>query len=355
MMAGLSAQIAVTRANFTLDLDLAVEPGQIVSVLGPNGAGKSTLLNVLAGLLPISAGRIELNGIVLDDPGQGLFRRPQHRPTGVVFQDYRLFPHQTVLDNIAFGPRARGVHKAGARDRARAWSRLLGVSDLAGRRPRALSGGQAQRVALARALATEPAMLLLDEPLAALDAQSRRDVQATLRAHLRDFAGPVLMVTHDPVDALLLADRLLVIEGGRIRQDASPDEVANRPATPYVAHLLDLNLYQGEVRGGRLRLANGASLVVSGMPDAATALAVLRPSAITVHRHRPTDLSARNAWPGTVTSLTRLGDRVRVHVDGPPDAIADVTAGAVDELGLAEGAAVWLSAKATDIDSYQPG
>jgi molybdate transport system ATP-binding protein len=350
---GLQARIQLSRGAFILDVDLNVSAGQIVSVLGPNGAGKSTLLDVLAGLLPIREGRVQLGEQVLDDPSASVFRRPERRPIGVVFQDYRLFPHQSVLENIAFGARARGASKAEARARARSWLERLDLARFADRRPGALSGGQAQRVALARALATEPAMLLLDEPLAALDAGSRREVQRTLRTHLLNFAGPVLMVTHDPVDALLLADRLVVVENGRIRQDASPEVVSTRPASAYVAQLLDLNLYRGTVQDGRFEIADGGgTLIVAATNHSDSALAVVRPSAITIHRERPLDSSARNVWPVIVRALTRLPDRVRVEVDGKPNAIVDVTAAAVAELGLAEGAPAWLSAKATDIHSW---
>ena len=349
----LQARIQLSRGSFTLDIDLTVPAGQIVSVLGPNGAGKSTLLAVLAGLLPIREGRVQLGEQVLDDPAASVFRRPERRPIGVVFQDYRLFPHQNVLENVAFGARARGVPKSEARARARSWLDRLDLAEFADRRPGALSGGQAQRVALARALATEPAMLLLDEPLAALDARSRREVQRTLLTHLRDFDGPVLMVTHDPVDALLLADRLVVVENGRVRQDASPEVVSTRPASAYVAQLLDLNLYRGTVQDGRFELDDGAgTLIVVAMEDSDSALAVVRPSAITVHRERPHESSARNIWPVVVRSLTRLPDRVRMEVDGRPNAIVDVTAAAVEDLGLIEGAPAWLSAKATDIHSW---
>ncbi|MCW2529491.1 MAG: transporter related protein [Pseudonocardiales bacterium] len=351
--AELQARIQLSRGPFTLDVDLTVPAGQIVSILGPNGAGKSTLLAVLAGLLPIREGRVQLDEQVLDDPAASIFRRPERRPIGVVFQDYRLFPHQSVLENVAFGARARGVSKSIARTRAREWLEKLDLSQFADRRPGALSGGQAQRVALARALATEPAMLLLDEPLAALDARSRREVQRTLATYLREFAGPVLMVTHDPVDALLLADRLVVVEDGRIRQDASPETVSTRPASAYVAQLLDLNLYRGTVQNGRFEIDDGGgTLIVTAIDDSDSTLAVVRPSAITVHRERPLDSSARNIWPVIVRSLTRLPDRVRVEVDGRPSAIVDVTAAAVEELGLTEGAPAWLSAKATDIHSW---
>jgi molybdate transport system ATP-binding protein len=349
----LQAKILVRRGTFRLDVDLHVLPGQVVAVLGPNGAGKSTLLSVLAGLLPISDGRVSLAGHILDEHATQLFRRPEHRRVGVVFQDYRLFANLSVLDNVAFGSRSRGVPRAQSRVAAGRWIEAMGLVDLAHRRPGALSGGQAQRVAVARALASEPDLLLLDEPLAALDVQSRAVVQTALREQLRAFFGPVLMVTHDPGDAMLLADRIVVLESGRIRQDATPAEVASQPATTYVANLLGLNLYRGRVTGGYLELSGGR-LAVTGLADAPQALAVLRPAAITIHRHHPYELSARNVWVGRIAGISTLADRIRVHVVGRPDAIVDVTADAALELQLEVGADVWLSAKATDVHSYQP-
>jgi len=201
-------------------VDLAVAEGDTVALLGPSGAGKSTLLSAVAGLTPVSAGRISLAGQVLDDASDGAFVEAAARPVGFVFQNYRLFPHLTVAGNVEFAPRARGLGKQAAQAAAAYWLSRLGLTDLADRKPGQLSGGQAQRVALARALAGEPRLLLLDEPLSALDAGTRLDVQAELKRHLTDFAGPCLLVTHDPLEALVLADRLIVLEGGRIVQEA---------------------------------------------------------------------------------------------------------------------------------------
>ncbi len=188
---GLIVEAEVRRGDFMLAVSLAAAPGQVLGLLGPNGAGKSTLLSAVAGLTPVSAGRITLAGQVMDDASTGAFVESAGRPVGFVFQNYRLFPHLTVADNVAFSPRARGMGRQAAKSAARHWLDRLGLTDLADRKPGQLSGGQAQRVALARALAGQPALLLLDEPLSALDAGTRLDVQAELKRHLADFAGPV--------------------------------------------------------------------------------------------------------------------------------------------------------------------
>ena len=241
---GLVVDAEVRRGGFTLAVSLTAALGEVLGLLGPNGAGKSTLLGAVAGLIPVSAGRITLAEQVLDDADTGTFVEASGRPVGFVFQNYRLFPYLTVAENVAFSPRARGQGRRAARAAASHWLDRLGLADLANRKPDQLSGGQAQRVALARALAGQPELLLLDEPLSALDAGTRLDVQAELKRHLADFTGPCLLVTHDPLEALVLADRLIVLEGGRIVQEGTPAQIARQPATEYVAKLVGLNLYR---------------------------------------------------------------------------------------------------------------
>jgi molybdate transport system ATP-binding protein len=353
----LDARIEVRLGDFELDLDLRVDEGEVVALLGPNGAGKTTALRTIAGLQPLDGGRITLDGNVLDDPAAGRFVATGRRPIGVVFQDYLLFPRLSALDNVAFGLRARGLARSEARALALDWLRRLDVEDLAGARPRMLSGGQAQRVALARALATDPRLLLLDEPLAALDASTRLQVRTELRRHLATFPGARLLITHDPVDAIVLADRLVILEAGRVTQTGTPAEVTARPRSRYVAELVGINLlHGGAVDAHTVRLASGAALTVAdalpdGGPDEQVAIA-LRPQAIALHRGRP-DGSPRNTWSTTVADLEADRDRVRVTLDGPVPATAEVTPAAVAELELEPGTPVWASVKATDLTAYR--
>jgi len=353
----LQVDARIHRGGFVLDVRAEVAPGEVLGVLGPNGAGKSTLLRALAGLTALASGSIRLGEVTLDDADAGTFVPPERRPVGLVFQDYRLFPHLDVRDNVAFAPRSSGAGRRESRDRAATWLERLDLVGLATRRPHEISGGQAQRVALARALAAQPQLLLLDEPLSALDARTRLDVRTQLRHHLKDFPGPVLLVTHDPLEAMVLADRLLVLEDGRVVQEGAPAEVARRPATQYVARLVGLNLYAGALdpRGTTVRLDTGGTIAVApedGWAPGARVLVGLRPSAVTLHTTRPEHSSPRNVWAGMIRGLELLVDRVRVQVDGTPAVLVDVTPAAVAELGLHPGLQVWVSAKATETDVY---
>jgi molybdate transport system ATP-binding protein len=355
----LALDVTASRGAFVLHATVEVAPGEVLAVLGPNGAGKSTLLRAVAGLLAIDSGSIRLGDRPLDDPARGVFVAPEQRGIGVVFQDHRLFPHLRVVDNVAFGPRSRGVHRAVARSTAREWLARLGLTDLAHRHPRQLSGGQAQRVALARALAASPGALLLDEPLAALDVQTRAEVQGELREHLDAYAGPTVLITHDPLEALLLATRIVVLEHGEVVQHGTPAEISSRPVTRYVAQLVGMNLYRGSALAGVVRLDGGGLLAVSDVADGRVLVAV-RPSAFTVHAEEPHAISARIVWRGVLRVLAPLGDRIRLTVEADHSVLVDVTASAVAELRLAPGVTVWLSAKATDVAAYpdtagQPG
>ncbi|MGV9264545.1 ABC transporter ATP-binding protein [Kitasatospora sp. NPDC003701] len=346
----LDARLRVDRAAFSLDLALTAAPGEVVALLGPNGAGKSTALRALAGLLPLSGGHLRLDGRVVEDPAQRLHTPAEERPVGVVFQDYLLFPHLSALDNVAFGPRCQGRPKREARAEAAGWLERMGLAEHAGTRPGRLSGGQAQRVALARALAVRPRLLLLDEPLAALDARTRLDVRSQLRRHLAEFEAVAVLVTHDPLDAMVLADRLVVIEDGREVQSGSPAEIARRPRTDYIARLVGLNLYQGVADGRRVTLADGAVLATAEELTG-PAFVAFPPAAVTLHREAPKG-SARNVWELEVAGLDLHGDQVRADLVGTLPMAADLTPAAAADLDLATGATVWASVKAVQTHAY---
>jgi molybdate transport system ATP-binding protein len=345
----LIANVVLQIGTLHLDVALQAGEGETVAILGPNGAGKTTLLRALAGLIALDRGRFELDGVLLDD-GARVFVPPERRPIGVVFQDYLLFPHLSVLENVAFGLRSRGGDRRAARGSAVAALERVGLADRGPVKPRELSGGQAQRVALARAMATEPRLLLLDEPLAALDQSSRGSVRRDLRAQLAGFPGVRLLVTHDPIDAAALADRLVILEHGRVVQAGTFDDVSARPRSSYVAELVGVNLLRGLGAGDHIELPSGAALVVPGA-GSGDALAVVHPRSVSVHRHEP-EGSPRNVTRGRVDSIELLGERVRVRVEGPVPLIAEITPAAVRELGLAEGTEVWMSVKATDITVF---
>ena len=347
----LVATLGLELDRFTLhDVPLRVRGGETIALLGPNGSGKTTMLRALMGLLPLTRGQVVLDDVVLDDPNGDRWVPPEQRRVGTVFQDLLLFPHLSASENVAFGLRARGARARDARSRALDWLERLGVSGLAAARPRMLSGGQAQRVALARALATEPRLLLLDEPLTALDASTRPEIRRELARHLNGYDGAAVVVTHDPVEAMALADRIVVVEDGRVTQEGTPTEVREQPRTRYVADVVGLNLYRGTGSADGLVLDGGAHLV-SAQRLIGPAFAVVHPRAVALHGREP-EGTPRNVWHGTVRHVDPEGDRVRVHVDAPVPITAEVTPGAVADLALAQGDAVWVSVKATEVTLY---
>ncbi|KQC35275.1 hypothetical protein UK82_27280 [Frankia sp. ACN1ag] len=347
--AGLQARLGVSRGAFTLDAQLAAAPGTVLAIVGPNGAGKSTALRCLAGLTRLRAGRIVLHGSVLDDPATGAFLPPAKRSVGVMFQDYRLFPRLSVLDNVAFGLRARGVRRRAAGVAAAGWLDRVGLREHAGARPETLSGGQAQRVALARALAVRPELLLLDEPFAALDAESRLDLRDDLADHLSSYAGSTVLVTHDPNDALALADRLVVLDGGRVVDEGATADVVARPRSRFVAKLVGANLLTGQVGGGVARF--GALLAPAPGCADGPVLATIAPSAVHLSITGAAGVGGPAQVTGGPTGLTGQAERadhvrrvvahpgfVRVHLAGEPELMADLPTGRLP--GLAPGTAV---------------
>ncbi|MCP3996950.1 MAG: ABC transporter ATP-binding protein [bacterium] len=348
MTDGLSAELVVSRdPGFRLSLDLQIEAGKTVALLGPNGAGKSTAVGAIAGLVPIDSGVVSLAGRVLDGPREGIFVPPEARRIGVVFQDYILFPHLSVLDNVAFGLAASGMRKPEARRAAAEVLDDLDLAEFTNRHPGDLSGGQAQRVALARALATSPDLLLLDEPLAALDVSTRSGLRHVLADHLGSFAGPRLLITHDPTEAFLLADEICVIEEGVVTQVGSPDEIRLRPRTAYAADLAGSNLLEGVAAAGVVSVGDHR-LTIADTTATGPVLATVHPRAISLHRQKP-EGSPRNAWQTKITRIEHYGDRVRIQVGAPVPLTAEVTPRAVDVLRLDVADVVWMSIKATEV------
>ena len=347
--AGLDAHLVVARsAEFRLDLELAIAPGETVALLGPNGAGKTTAVSVLAGLVVLDEGHVRLSSRALDDPGEGVFVRAERRNVGVVFQDQVLFPHLTAAENIAYGPRTRGATKRDAIRLALDWLQRLDLAGLAGRRPDELSGGEAQRVALARALAIDPDLLLLDEPLASLDVTTRAALRRTLADHLRGFRGPRLLITHDPVDAFLLADRVVVVEDGVATHGGTPDDIRRHPRTLYTADLAGVNLVVGVVSGGVVRLAQDPPMHIADSSLAGEVLLTIHPRSISLHRDRPGG-SPRNTWMTTISVVEPLGDRTRIQLGPPHRLTAEITSAAHADLGLRRGDTIWVALKATEI------
>ncbi len=336
------------------DVELEVADGETVAVLGPNGAGKSTLLSLVAGLLRPDHGTARLGDRVLfdvDGRGRGPSLRPHERGVSMLAQDALLFPHLSALDNVAFGPRSTGVPRREAGRRARDWLDRVDATGLAERRPAQLSGGQAQRIAVARALAADPCLLLLDEPMAALDVSVAPALRRTLRDVLADRTA--VIVTHDVLDAYTLADRVVVLDGGRVVDAGLTRAVLDRPTTPFAAGLAGLDLLTGTALGGGVRLEDGTLLTArsaDGLPAGAAAAVAVRPSAVRVSTGTPSDPTpSENVLDVVVTDLEPRGDVVRVRAG---DVSADVPPGVVAGLDLVPGSVVRFSFDTGDAVAY---
>jgi molybdate transport system ATP-binding protein len=337
-----------------LDVTLEVPAGQTLALIGPNGSGKSSVLDILAGLIRPDSGRADLDGRTLFSlgvQGEPATWVPAHRRNvALLAQEPLLFPHLSVVDNVGFGPRSLGESRADSRASAGRWLAEVESGDLGQRRPAHLSGGQAQRVALARALAAQPDLLLLDEPLAALDVDVAAAVRQTLRRVLADRTA--ILVTHEVLDAVLLADRIAVLESGRVVESGTTAQVMRQPRSAFAASICGLNMLTGTATGPRT-LSTDSGTTVHGLPDAPLdegehAIAVFRPSALSVHRTPPTG-SPRNVFTGTVTALEPQAHLVRVRCD---HLSADITPASVAELDLALGAVVHLAVKAAEVSIY---
>ncbi len=356
--AGLDARVTARRGAFTLDVDVDVAPGEVVAVLGPNGSGKSTLLGTLAGLIAGESARVRLAGRVLTDTDTGVAVPVHRRRIGLLSQQALLFPHLSARDNVAFGPRCAGVGRQAAAGSARRWLAEMGVAELADRRPAELSGGQAQRVAIARALAVEPDLLLLDEPFAALDVDAAPAVRSVLRRVVRDVGQTVLLVTHDVLDAVVLADRLVVLADGVIVEQGPTAEVLARPRSGFAARIAGLDLISGVAGDEGLAAPDGT--VVAGaasepLEPGEPAVAVFSPRSVAVHRERPHG-SPRNVLAVRLAAMEPQGEVVRLRAGasarGPAwveGLAADVTPAAVAELGVEPGDELWFAVKATEV------
>ncbi|MCX6465318.1 MAG: ATP-binding cassette domain-containing protein [Pseudonocardiales bacterium] len=360
--AALHAAVRLARPAFTLDVDVRVGAGEVLAVLGPNGAGKSTLVGALAGLLRPDEGRITLGERVLTDTATGTAVPTHQRRVGLLAQQPLLFPHLTALHNVAFGPRSTGTPRRAAEASARRWLDAVGLGELADRRPAQLSGGQAQRVALARALAAEPDLLMLDEPLSALDVTSAPAMRALLRRVVRDTGRTTVLITHHVLDALALADRVLVLTDGRVVEEGRTRDVLTSPRSPFAARIAGLNLVEGVVADGGLRATPNTVLRGSadGLADGTPAVAVFSPSAVAVYPEPPKG-SPRNVVEVVVAALEPRGDVVRLRASAGPGAewadglAADVTAAAVVDLALEPGVRVHFAVKATEVGIHPAG
>ena len=349
MTAGLDIEVAVRRGDFALDATMQVGPGEVVAVLGRNGSGKSTLLAAVAGHLRPDTGRIVLDGRVLTDTAAGVQLAPHRRRVGLLAQEPLLFPHLSVLDNVAFGPRSAGMRRPQAQETALRRLTEVDAAQFARRRPRRLSGGQAQRIALARALASDPDLLLLDEPLSAVDVELAPALRSLLQTVLAERLA--VIVTHQVIDALMLADRVVVLDGGRVVEQGPTREVLTRPRSAFAARLAGLNLVAGTATAEGLRTDDGtewAGQLESTVPDAA-AVAVFTPAAVAVYVDPPKG-SPRNVIHDRVAALEPNGTLVRVR--GAGGLAADITPAAVVELGLHTGAGVCFVVKAAEVTVY---
>ena len=354
--ADLHAQVALRQGDFQLGVDVEVPAGQVLAVVGPNGSGKSTLLHVLAGLLRPQQGTVHLGERTLTDASTDTLVPPRDRRIGLLSQDPSLFPHLSALENVAFGPRSTGTKPRLAREHARQWLERVGMSEHARHRPGRLSGGQQQRVAIARALAAEPEVLLLDEPLAALDVQTAPQVRQLLAEQVRASGATTVIVSHDVIDAVVLADRIAVLHEGRVAEQGPVTVVLGAPRTPFAAALAGVNLLPGTlVTGGRARTAWGEWTVATdgagtpGSPPVHPGQACvlrIRPSAVEIHAEHPGE---PNVARTTVRWVEPADGGVRLRLSGSPELVADVPGAQVDPDWLQPGAQVWLRVDPRDV------
>jgi molybdate transport system ATP-binding protein len=346
----LEADVGARIGSFELACDLAVESGKTIALVGESGAGKTSMLRAIAGLLHPGFGRIACNGEVWFDSQSHVFLSPQRRNCGMVFAEYALFGRMSALENVLFGLRAVGDRKR-ARQRAQELMDLLGIGQLASRRASLLSSGEQQRVALARALAIPPAVLLLDEPFSAIDVERRAPVREALLRFVADSGAAAVIVTHEPIEAMLFAQQLVVLQRGAVVQRGTADELRYLPRTSYIATFFGINFYQGEARaqegGTSIIEVNDARFTVMGSWSGRVAL-VVEPDAVVLSKTRP-DSSARNVLAGPVTEVGPEGNGMRVVIASHPRIVARVTRQSISELGIQPGENIVASFKAGEV------
>ncbi len=354
----LVADLVERRAAFELAVALSCEPGATTALVGESGAGKTSVLRLLAGLDYPLRGTIRLDSDLYLDTGSGVRRPAWERDVGYVAQDFALFPHLTVFENVAFGLRAGGTRREEVTGRVGEALERVGITALGRRSPLQLSGGERQRAAIARALVLRPRLLLLDEPLSALDVQTRRQLRGELRALLRELPCVTIYVTHSPLEALAFGNRIVVMESGRVSQEGSREELLRRPRSRYVAELIGTNLFIGgwglPVSGRPVVRTSDGTLVVGAPPGEGAVFASVSPREVTLHRESP-EGSAQNVFAGPVLEILPEppgGERVRVVVGTDPPLVAEVTEAAVASLGLHEGLPVYAAFKATGVQTY---
>ncbi|MDY6995791.1 MAG: ATP-binding cassette domain-containing protein [Actinomycetota bacterium] len=349
--------VRASSAQRGVDFDIAVDDGEVLAVLGPNGVGKSTLLSLIAGLLRPDHGVVEIGGTRVTDTDGATFVPAHARGVAMLGQQPLLFPHLTVAANVGYGPRCAGRSRSAARAAARHWLGAVDLADFSGRKPAQLSGGQAQRVALARALAAEPRVLLLDEPLSALDVTAAPAMRRLVRDMVSGARRTAIIVTHDLLDALAIADNVAVIEGGRVVERGPVRRVLAAPRSGFAARIAGINLVSGRIsRPGVLQTSWGTTIAgVGDLRAGAEAVALCRPAAVAVHTHPP-DGSPRNVIPVTIAELDIHGPTVRVRGADQPDGgaglAADITAASAADLDLQPGNTVYFAVKAHEVQLH---
>ena len=340
----LDARVILNRDSLTLDVELQLQHGEVIAVLGPNGAGKTSLLHALLGWLELESGWIMVDGEVIDSPDTDSYVPPQHRPFGMVFQDGLLFPHMSVEKNILFG--------AGKDFNLKPLAESLQVSELLAKFPSELSAGERQRAAIARSLAARPKVLFLDEPFSALDIQGKRRGRSLLKEALAIGVSGCLIVTHDLVDAFTLADRVMIIEGGKLTQFDVPDRIRSRPGSEWIADLVGWNYYEGIGEGSVVTLPHGTTIFTAQDDlDGPTSISI-NPASVSIFKSQPSG-SPRNSWLSSIQNIEILDGRARVSLVGEIDICADITTAAANELRQSISSEVWVSVKATEVDTQR--